>query len=131
MSVPTVVLYVKELTEEQIKSVQEPYYKKEALKELVDASVNPAARELLISSYTKEYSTWKSAMDKLEKDVLGEWYQGFVYDFTITFGDNKITLQAQYEDAGLMANIESYLKIICGFKTTTTKTPGPLKRAEV
>ena len=124
----TVKIFSRKLSDEVKDLVAKPYYKKEALKELVDACTNDAARGTLVSQYTDAYSEWKTAMDNVERATLGKWYQGFTYTFNITFADNMFTLQGEFDDAGYAETISSYLRNH-GFDENVNKVPGPLLSA--
>lgn len=121
----TVVIFSKQISDVLKESVSKPYYKKEALKELIDTCTNASARELLVNQYTQTYAEWKKAMDDLERSLLGKWYQGFTYTFNITFADNSFTLQGEFDDAGYMETISTYLRDR-GFAVNNHKVPGPL-----
>ncbi|WP_301204432.1 hypothetical protein [Bacteroides acidifaciens] len=124
-----VQIFSKKISDELKESVSKPYYKKEALKELIDICTNAAARETLVNQYTAAYTEWKTAMDELERSVLGKWYQGFTYTFNITFADNYFTLQGEFDDAGYMETICSYLRDH-GFVVNNNKVPGQLLSAQ-
>lgn len=121
----TVQIYSKQISNELKDSVSKPYYKKEALKELIDSCINDTARELLVNQYTQVYAEWKTAMDNLERTLLGKYYQSFTYTFNITFADSMFTLQGEFDDAGYMETIGTYLRDH-GFVVNNNKVPGPL-----
>lgn len=78
--------------------IEQAFYEKNAAKEFVDGvdeNSNTYVASYFMDKYVQNGAKLSKLMDRMEKDILGELFQSFVYQYSMDFTNTGVVLTTE------------------------------------